>query len=79
MDRNEIDDVETEPSDFRESRDTIIKRGTFGGPDPLAAREHFIPRGKARRLAVDDHLQFARITHRIVAHRTARHCVANFG
>ena len=55
------------------------KRGAFAGFHPLAAWEHLIPGGKARRLAVDDHLQFASITHRIAARRTARHRVANSG
>ena len=79
MDWNEIDDVEAEPRDFGEAGDTIIKRSAFAGLYPLAAREHFIPSGKACRLAVDDHLQFMPITHRITAHRIPRHGVANFG
>src|SRR6202008_3130583 len=65
MNRNEIDDVEPEPRDFRKARDAIVKRGTFAGGRPLAAREHFVPSGKARRLAVDDHLQFTPMTHSI--------------
>src|ERR1700731_2128183 len=45
MDRNEIDDVEAEPRDFREARDTIIKRGTFAALQPLAPWKHFVPCG----------------------------------
>jgi len=59
VDRRQVDDVEAEPRDFRKARDTIIKRGTFAGLRPLAAWKHFVPGSKARRLAVDDHLQFA--------------------
>src|SRR5271168_156190 len=79
MKRNKINDVEAEPRDFREARDTIIKCGAFAGLRPLAAWEHFIPSGKARRLAVDDHVQLTPITHHIIARRAARHYVANFG
>jgi hypothetical protein len=79
MDRDEIDNVEAEPRDFGEARDAIIKRGAFAGFHPLAAWEHLIPGGKARRLTVDDHLQFMAITHRITARRATRHCVADFG
>jgi hypothetical protein len=76
MDRNQIDDIETEPRDLGEARNAIVKAGALAGHPPLTARKHFIPRGKACRLAVDDDLELAGITNHVVAHLTARRQLA---
>src|SRR5262249_35453549 len=76
MDRDEIDNVETEPRDLRKARNAILEAGALAGHPPLTARKHFIPRSKARRFAVDDDLELVRITHDIAARLTTLRQVA---
>ena len=76
MDRNEIDDVETEPRDLGEACNAIIEGGTLAGHPSLTARKHLIPRGKARCFAVDDDLELVGITNHVVARLTARRQLA---
>ena len=73
MDRHEIDDIETEPRDLGKARDAIVEAGALAGHLSLAAREHLVPGGKARRFAVDDDFELARIANRVDAHRIAPH------
>src|SRR5207244_4868476 len=76
MDRYEIDDVKTERGDFREADDTIVKARAPARLAALAAWKHLVPSGEASRFAVDDDFEFARIAHRVTAHRAARHQLA---
>src|SRR5262245_22200951 len=73
MDGYEVDDVETESRYLGEARDAVVEARAFPGDRPLAARKHFVPCGKTRRLAVDDDLELAGIAHHITARLTARH------
>src|SRR5262249_45195265 len=67
MDWHKVDDVETKPRYLGQTRDAVIEGGAFPRHLSLTAGEHLIPRGKACRRAIDNHLQFAGIAHCVAA------------